>query len=141
NSVYYLHPSFGYYFEVFYPQPNGLLYQLNLYSTNRLLAPQVDKELLGKDIAFWNQFDDAVLKPLASDVTVPETGRSPTPFQRVAHLAHLANEPNREASLLARFYSRSVNAWGVDLQRAGQQQQAAPWFQRALQLNSDNAIA
>jgi tetratricopeptide (TPR) repeat protein len=141
NSVYYLHPSFGYYFEVFYAQPQGLLYQLNLYPTNRLLAPAVDKELLGKDIAFWNQFDDTVLKPLVSDVSVPETGQAPSPFQRVAHLAHLANEPNRDASLLARFYSRSVNGWGVDLQRAGQQGQAGPWFRRALELNSENAIA
>ena len=29
NSLYYLHPSFGYYFEFFYPEPHGLVYKLN----------------------------------------------------------------------------------------------------------------
>jgi tetratricopeptide (TPR) repeat protein len=141
NSVYYLHPSFGYYFEVFYPQPQGLLYQLNLYPTNKLLAPPLSKELLDKDIAFWNQFDDTVLKPLVTHVTVSEAPQTSTPFQRIAHLAHLSNEPNRDASLLAKFYSRTVNAWGVDLQRAGQPAQAATYFKRAMDLNPENAIA
>ena len=39
NSIYYLHPSFGYYFEFFYPEPHGLVYKLNPYPTNALFAP------------------------------------------------------------------------------------------------------
>ena len=27
NELYYLHPSFGYYFEQFYPEPHGLVYK------------------------------------------------------------------------------------------------------------------
>ena len=34
NSIYYLHPSFGYYFEFFYLEAHGLVYKLKPYSTN-----------------------------------------------------------------------------------------------------------
>jgi tetratricopeptide (TPR) repeat protein len=97
--------------------------------------------LLIEDTAFWNRFDESAIKPVLSCLTPPEPQRKTGPFQRVAHLAHLADEPNRVAALLARFYSRSANAWGVELQRAGQLPQAAAYFKRALELNPENLIA
>ena len=30
NELYYLHPSFGYYFEQFYQEPHGLIYKLKI---------------------------------------------------------------------------------------------------------------
>ena len=39
HDLYYIHPSFGYYFERFYPEPHGLVYQLKLYDTNSWQKP------------------------------------------------------------------------------------------------------
>ena len=43
NLVYYLHPSFGYYFEVFYQEPHGLVYRLQSYSNNMIFPPPLPK--------------------------------------------------------------------------------------------------
>ena len=39
NAVYYLHPSFGYYFELLYLRPHGLVYHLAPYGTNLVTPP------------------------------------------------------------------------------------------------------
>jgi len=137
NRLYYLHPSFGYYFEIFYPIPHGLVYQLDFYPSNSLVAPALSKELLVENAGFWNRFDETALKPLLSSLGSEPNG----PMQRLAQFAHLPQEPNAEAALLAKYYSRSLNAWAVDLQKAGQLTQAALWFKRSLDFNPDNAIA
>ena len=36
HPLYYIHPSFGYFFERFYAEPQGLVYQLKTYPTNAL---------------------------------------------------------------------------------------------------------
>jgi len=53
NQVYYLHPSFGYFFESFYLEPHGLVYKLDQYPTNSLLPPKLDKPTLDENEAFW----------------------------------------------------------------------------------------
>jgi len=53
----------------------------------------------------------------------------------------LTAEPNRDASVLASFYSRALDYWAVDLQRKGELDKAAPHFERALELNPDNVSA
>ena len=35
NELYYLHPSFGYYFEQFYLEPHGLVYKLKILPATR----------------------------------------------------------------------------------------------------------
>ena len=64
NSLYYLHPSFGYYFEFFYPEPHGLVYKLNAYPTNALYAPLPSKDLIAENEAFWAKANEQVLQPL-----------------------------------------------------------------------------
>src|SRR5260221_5988421 len=44
NSVFYLHPSFGYYFELLYQIPHGLVQQLSPYPQNVVLAPPTTAE-------------------------------------------------------------------------------------------------
>src|SRR5208282_1176967 len=39
NELYYLHPSFGYYFEQFYLEPEGSVYQLKALPVDTLLPP------------------------------------------------------------------------------------------------------
>ena len=61
NEVYYLHPSFGYYFEPLYLQPHGLVHRLQLYTTNVVSPP-----------------------PLTPAPASPERGSSGTPARRRA---------------------------------------------------------
>jgi hypothetical protein len=74
NSIYYLHPSFGYYFEFFYPEPHGLVYKLTAYPTNQLLAPLPGKDLIAENEAFWAKADAQALKPLLAVVSPPAPG-------------------------------------------------------------------
>src|SRR5439155_12657559 len=55
NDVYYLNPSFGYYFEVFYSEAHGLIYKLNPYPTNTLLAPLPSAALIDENAQSWAQ--------------------------------------------------------------------------------------
>ena len=55
NELYYLHPSFGYYFEQFYPEPHGLVYKLKTLPEDTLLPPLPDKNLIAENEAFWTQ--------------------------------------------------------------------------------------
>ncbi len=55
NELYYLHPSFGYYFEQFCMEPHGLVYKLNTLPDDTLLPPLPDKNLIAANETFWAQ--------------------------------------------------------------------------------------
>jgi tetratricopeptide (TPR) repeat protein len=139
NQVYYLHPSFGYFFETFYLEPHGLVYKFDQYPTNTLVAPKLDKETIDENEAFWTRTDEFTIKPLlqASAGTAAHQGW----LERVEHRLHLTREPNPTAAALSSFYSLALNYWGVQLQRSGRIVEAAARFQRALDLNPDNLVA
>jgi tetratricopeptide (TPR) repeat protein len=141
NSLYYLHPSFGYYFEVLYAEPHGLVYKLNPYPTNSVLAPLPDEELIRRNENFWARVDGAVLKPLVTAISTPPAEKNPPFSEILLRKAHLKKEIRREALAMAVFYSRALVFWGVELQKAGRLKQAAAHFERALDLNPDNSVA
>ena len=120
NSLYYLHPSFGYYFEFFYPEPHGLAYKLNPFPTNALFAPPPDqrtgcreRSLLGKGgrtsapAAAGGHRAARIRQEAGTDGSV-------WPRKRIS-----TREPNRDAAMLAAFYSRALDYWGVEAQNAG----------------------
>jgi len=119
NDIYYLHPSFGYYFERFYMRPHGLVYELKTHSTNSISAPLLTQSEIAENQTFWQQIENDVLSPLP----------------------RLIKQHNFSATLLGTFYSRALNYWGVELQKNGQLNEAAPHFARALELNADNVVA
>jgi tetratricopeptide (TPR) repeat protein len=53
----------------------------------------------------------------------------------------LKTEPNRDASVIARFYSRALDYWAVQLQKRGDLEKAAAHFEQALELNPANVAA
>src|SRR5206468_1838829 len=55
HPVYYLHPSFGYYFEVFYPVPHGFVNELRPYTTNMISPPPLSDTEVAENEAFWKQ--------------------------------------------------------------------------------------
>jgi tetratricopeptide (TPR) repeat protein len=117
RTLYYLHPSYGYYFEVFHPQPRGLVYELKRYPDQQIEAPPPDDEVIARNNAFWNQLK-ASLDPL------PAVARG-----------------NSQVKHLSSYYSKALNYWGTELQKQNRLPEAQAMFAEALRLNRDNAVA
>jgi tetratricopeptide (TPR) repeat protein len=118
NEVYYLHPSFGYYFEPLYLQPHGLIYRLQLYATNAVSPPPLTPALLDENQKFW-----AGIRP------------------SLDRLAGMVGRNIYDARVLGRCYSRALNWWGVELQKLGRLEEAAQDFELARKLNPGNVAA
>ena len=141
NTLYYLHPSFGYYFEFFSPEPHGLVYKLNPFPTNALFASPLGKDMVAENEAFWAKADGQALEPLLAVSASRNRNKESGWLDRLAEKAHLARESSRDAATLAGYYSRSLNYWGVTAQRCGWLTNAAAHFERALEMNPDNLVA
>lgn len=142
NHIYYLHPSFGYYFEYFYPQPHGLVYELKIYPTNALLfPPPLTDEEFAQNETFWKNADAQTIETLLPAINAPLEGRKPTFRQRLMKRLHIPFEQNPTARALGMFYSRALNTWGAEAQRLGKLDLAGEHFDLAQQLNPDNVTA
>ncbi len=143
NTLCYLHPSYGYYFEQFYQQAHGLSYPMHEFATNALLTPPLTAQQIAENEAFWTKaltiLGPTVEKSLA-DAEVKQYEGGSVPKWLLMHL-HAAPQANQNAILVGVFCSRSLNDWGVQLQRAGKLDLAAARFQDARRLNPDNVIA
>jgi len=139
NTVYYLHPSFGYYFELLYQEPHGLVYKLNPYPTNALICPPLPKELLQENEDFWSRAEQEEIKPLLAAIRPPNTDSGfISSFMMRAHLDPIVN---RDVLVLAELYSRSLDYWGVEMQKQSRLPEAANHFATALELNPENIVA
>ncbi len=118
QPVFYLHPSFGYFFELVYRRPAGLVYQLHPYGTNRLAAPPLTTQELDHTHAWMTQQTNSWL-------SLPDLSPREFPTARV----------------LGEWYSRTLNAWAVELQRHDRLSEAGAWFQHALAANTNNLVA
>jgi tetratricopeptide (TPR) repeat protein len=125
RDIFYLHPSFGYYFEHFYLKPENLVYRLKSYPTNTIAAPSLSADEIIAQDTFWIDFKLKQLAPLLRDI------------KRL----RIEDQPNLSLALAGSIYSRSINEFGVMLQRAGELEKAALWFETALELNPDNPSA
>ena len=140
NRLCCLPPSFGPLLNYFYPQSHGLLHEMKLFPRNLLSAPPLTAEELASGQAFWQQAIPAAVKPVLQLVSTNELPRSG--FSRwLLKMARLQTPPPVNARLLAGWYSRALNYWGVELQRNGQEQAATPCFELARDLNPDNVPA
>jgi tetratricopeptide (TPR) repeat protein len=141
NEVYYLNPSFGYYFEIFYSEPHGLVYKLNFYPTNTLLAPLPSPELIEENERFWAQADTTAFPPLLAASSESKIESQPSLMERCMKLAHLRKEGDRNAQSVAAYYSRALDYWAVDVQKTGDLKKAAKYFERAMDINPGNLVA
>lgn len=141
NSVYYLHPSFGYYFEVLYPMAHGLVYKLEPYPSDAILAPPPSPAVIAENEEFWARADDQALRQVAAAMASAKPTAQAGLFDRIAKAAHLAVETNRDATILGTFYSQGLEFWAVQMQRQNQLAPAATHFVRALELNPGNVVA
>jgi tetratricopeptide (TPR) repeat protein len=141
HELYYIHPSFGYYFEHFYPRSQGLIYQLRAYATNTWDPPELTQQQIAENQSFWKKTYEDVLTPLIASMGKPSTPPLTGFWGQFLDLAHLKVEPDRLSPALAAYYSRSIDTWGVDLQCAGLLPEAGKYFEQALELNPANLSA
>lgn len=140
NEVCYLNPSFGYYFELFYPEAHGLVYDLKPYPANTLLAPLASPALIDENEQFWAHVEATAIPPVLA-ASRPSVSPQPSLAEQSMKIAHLRKEPDRNAQAIAPYYSRALDYWGVELQKAGDLKKAAAYFERAMDLNPDNLVA
>jgi tetratricopeptide (TPR) repeat protein len=141
NDLYYLHPSFGYYFEQFCLEPHGLVYKLNTLPNDTLRPPKPEKNLIAANEAFWAQAQATAFAPIIRAVTPADSDATESFGEKLLDGFRIAREPNPNAVVAGTFYSRSLDFWGVQLQRAGDLTNAAEHFAMAQKLNPDNVIA
>jgi tetratricopeptide (TPR) repeat protein len=115
---YYLHPSFGYYFEPLFHQAHGLTYRLDSYIGEQVHPPPFPDNLLEFNRSFWAELE-------------PELQR----------LVPLVQRQLTDARTVGKWYSRALVQWGVELQRTGHLEDAAHSFSIASRLNPDNLVA
>ncbi|HWD93400.1 MAG TPA: tetratricopeptide repeat protein [Verrucomicrobiae bacterium] len=141
RPVYYLQPSFGYYFEAFYPVPHGLTYELKRFSTNTAITPPpLTEAVFAENEAFWKLHDSDV-RALLPWIAAPVSEADFTPRQRWMDQMHIPYEKSPDALELGAVYSRALNTWGVHAQRMGRLESAGANFSQALQLSPDNVVA
>jgi tetratricopeptide (TPR) repeat protein len=141
NELYYLHPSFGYYFEQFYLEPHGLVCRLKTLPEGTLLPPLPDKDEIAENEAFWSRAEMQTLTPVERALAPPKSDESGPWGESMLGLLHVPQEQNLNAVVAGSFYSRSLDYWGVELQRAGDLVIAAEHFGTARKLNPDNTVA
>ena len=141
KPLYYLHPSFGYYFEIFYPEARGLVFEMKRYQPGKLLPPKPDDENVTLNENFWKEAEENTLSPmLASPESRTPESNQPW-FDRMLQMFKIKRNPNVQTRLLATYYSRALNYWGVEMQKLNHLEAAASHFELALKLNPDNIVA
>lgn len=135
NEIFYLHPSYGYYFEQFYAEPHGLVYKMKLLPENSPLPPKADANLISENENFWTQDAASALASIEKAVAPESFG------EKALNYFHVSREENPNTAIVGAYYSRSADFWGVELQRAGQLEKAGDRFALATNLNPDNLVA
>jgi tetratricopeptide (TPR) repeat protein len=146
NTVCYLNPSYGYYFEQFYLEPHGMNYRLKPLPEDTLLPPVLEPPLVALNEKFWaeaaSEFPPVekslgIQKDLASGFVNFPRG----PFGWLLMHLHANPEPDMNDIMAGRIYSRSLNYWGVHQQRANALAAAKNHFTNAIKINPDNVAA
>lgn len=121
NQIFYLHPSFGYYFEAFHLVPTNAVYACVRQNTNTFQPPSMSGEAFESAQRQWNR----VLEQYVDNPVIARFRE-----QRVAH-----------ARFAGAHYARALNTWGVVLQRQNRVEDARRFFAAASELNPENISA
>jgi tetratricopeptide (TPR) repeat protein len=130
--IYYLHPSFGYYFEFFELRPRGLIYQLRPLGPGDIGGPPMSAQELADADQFWQRVKTEELDRLIPRIPPAEF---PTPGVK------MSLRPVTLEMYVGRSYSQALNLMGTLVQRAGQLPKAADYYTLALKLDPMNPSA
>lgn len=116
--LYYLHPSFGYYFEVFYLSPHGLVYEMHTYPKDVMVPPLITAQEIKANQDVWSRLQHGPLTDLP-------------PLAKY--------DPDVATTCVN--YSLDLNCLGVEMQKAGYLPQANAMFALATNVNPQNFLA
>jgi tetratricopeptide (TPR) repeat protein len=131
GPVYYLHPSFGYYFEFFQARPHGMVYELTLMPSNSIAGPALTAAEVKEQDTYWRSLKAAEIDPLI---------KKAEPFVKLKP-GKYRPKPWTLDQYLAQIYARALNQTGVEFQKAGDMSLAGDYFDWAAQLNPANPAA
>ena len=137
NRVFYLHPSFGTFFETFYPTSTGLAQELKKYADRSVLPPKLTSEAVAGNEAFWDSLSPE-LEALRKTYAAAKPGSTGFGKFLETHL-YIKPVPPVQSQLLAEWYAMALDDWGVQLQRSGQLPAAQKRFEQARSLNAGNS--
>ncbi|MBL9129329.1 MAG: hypothetical protein JNL97_16885, partial [Verrucomicrobiales bacterium] len=104
NQLFYLHPSFGYYFEVFHLVPTNGIYSFARQATNTFAPPVLPDDQFEAVHKMWSKVrEDYVDNPV---------------------IARLREQRVGNARFIGAHYARALNTWGVALQRRNRIEEA-----------------
>jgi tetratricopeptide (TPR) repeat protein len=130
-DLYYLHPSFGYFFEAFYLKPYRAVYQMKPFMTNVISAPVLTAAELKAQDDFWRSLTSGELAAL----------HKPQPAVTAGKARQAAPDQWGVNGVFRAIYSRALNHFGVEAQRGGDFKLAGSAFDLALKLNDRNPTA
>lgn len=134
NRLFYLHPSYGNFFEGFYLEPAGAIHEMKLRGRPPLDPPPPAAAVLDTNelvfASLWNH-------RLAG--LVPSSQRNL--LERTVARLGIRPPANSQDRILADWYSVTLDGWGVVLQKQGRVSAARSCFQEALILNTNNVSA
>ena len=96
--------------------------------------------MIAENETFWTRTAAPALAPIERAAT-PDPNAPKSWGEWLLAEFHVPREPNLMALLSGVYYSRSLDFWGVELQRAGELEQAAARFENAQKLNPNNVVA
>jgi tetratricopeptide (TPR) repeat protein len=137
NRILYLHPSFGSYFESFYLQPLGSLYELKRFDDSpegKINPPLLDPQQISLQEKFW---DEAFAKEIEPITQVFQGHPANWPDKFFTKLKTTAPREN-QSLLIGEWYSMALNDWGVRLQRQNLLQAAQKRFEQAAAAATNN---
>ena len=140
GKVVYAHPSSGLFFEWFVSRPNGLVHELVQRPAKQPLRAAPETAVVAANEQIWQQRWASMLGTLAGQAKEKPHCGPRWAWPLLAKL-RLTGEQNWTASTLGEVYSKSLNYWGVQMQRFGRWAEAGVWFDRALALNPNNLSA
>ena len=132
NDLYYLHPSFGAFFEAFHPRPAGLYLQLQPHTTNSISPPPMTAAEVKEVEATWSKIKTEELDPLMKKLA---------PINARLIASKFADRSQSLEHYVGMSYSRALNDFGVAALRAGDSAVARRAFDLAMQLNAANGLA
>jgi tetratricopeptide (TPR) repeat protein len=141
GDLFYLHPSFGVFFEYFHLQPQGMLYRLLPFSGTELLPPLLSEAVIAENEAFWKQAADEVFPKLTRYTAPSEPGSKPTLRRQLLEKLRIPEDSHVESRTAGSLISRSLNYWAVEIQKTGDLEKGAAYFDLAIKLNPDNVVA
>lgn len=139
NSVFYLHHSFGPWFERYYLRPAGLGQRLVPYADRSISPPGLTATQVQETEKFWDSATPLLIALKAS--SAPDAKRVFGFAAPLCRKLHLKPHVPVQSKLLSEWYAAALDDWGVQLQRADHLTAAQKRFEQALTLNERNSSA